>query len=131
MDALLQELARAVVGVLGVLLVPLLIQQLRKLGLQVSAEQDAKLRAVAQSAIRGAEEQAASVAKASMGGTVIKGSEKLERAVSTVLERLPGITPEEATRIVHEELPRAGAGAAAAAVGFLTSVREAATGPTQ
>ncbi len=132
LDTLLPELAKLLVGVIGALLVPLLIQQMRKLGLQVSAEQDAKLRAVAQSAIRGAEEQAAAVAKQSAGGIVLKGSEKLERAVSTVLERVPGVSEGEAKRIVHEELPRVGAGATAAALGFLTSVREAATtGPTQ
>lgn len=125
MNDLLTEALRTILQTALAALVPMLIalivQQLRKVGLQVNAEHQAKLEHYAQLAALEAEEWASQRIKAHIGQVLPR--EKLERAIATLLDRVPGITRQEATAIIHAQLPLLGAGAAAA----LGEVRRAAT----
>lgn len=125
---MVEEVIKLAFAVLGVVLVPLsaVIAQrvMTKLGLQVGAEQDAKLRAITQAAIREAEERATGAAKR---GLPVAADDKLEMAIGRVLDMVPGVSRAEADAVVHQELPKV----RAALAGVLTSVRTAATtGPT-
>lgn len=129
MDSVIEEVVRAVIQIVAPiiagLVVVVLVAFVRKLGLEIGAEQEAKLRLHVQGAILAVEERAAAAAK--HYSSRLDPSEKLAQAVESVMLRVPGITEAEATRLIHEELPKVAAGAA----GFLGSVRNAATtGPT-
>lgn len=89
------------------------VQVFRRFGLEIDAQKQARLEHFATLAIQEAEEWAARRVT-TQTGIVVQGVEKLERAVSSLLDLIPGITRDEATTIVHARLPQVGIGAAAA-----------------
>lgn len=117
---LYDEVIKILGAALGMLLSAVLVQVLRKLNLQLSAEQHARLETYTAEAIRFAEEWASQRLKANKP---VNSAEKLEQAIAALVDRIPGITREEAIAIIHAQLPRVGTGAAAA----LSDLRKAAT----
>ncbi|HYC00450.1 MAG TPA: hypothetical protein VEC57_15035 [Candidatus Limnocylindrales bacterium] len=101
------------------LAVAALVQQLRKMGLQITREQEARLEHYARLAAAEAEEWASQRLRASI---VVHSADKLERAIASLVDKVPGITRDEALRVIHAQLPAIGAGAAAA----LSDLRRAA-----
>jgi hypothetical protein len=118
------ELVRTALTILAPILVAALttaaIQVARKFGLEVGAQQQAKIEHYARQAVLEAEEWAAQRIRANLPTTPM---EKFERALRGMLQKVPGVTAGEATAIIHAVLPQVGAGAAAA----LGEVRRAAT----
>lgn len=106
--------------VLATLATALMVKALQRIGLQVDAERKARLEYVASQAILRAEEWAAARLKANLPAT---GTEKLQAAMVDLTDRIPGISNEEASALIHATLPKLGAGAAA----FLQGARQAAT----
>lgn len=88
---------------------------LRKLHLDVSGQQRAKMEYLVRQAVLEAEEWAASRAKQHIG---TPSSHKLDRVLERVLSAVPGLTPTAVRELVHAELPKLGLGAA----GFLKAV---------
>lgn len=107
--------------VLVTLLTALLVKVLQRVGLTVEADRKAKLEMFTQEAVLRAEEWAATRLKAEKGPTT--AAMKLEKALTDLTDRVPGITREEAADLVHATLPKVNLGAAA----FLQGVRQAAT----
>ena len=124
MDALLDELLKAVFvavsGVVGTLLVALVAKLLQRIGLAVSAEQQAKLEKLAQDAVLATEEWARAKAKAEL--QKVLPEEKLTQAVTQLLAKVPGITQDEAVALVNQELPKL----RAASAGFVRATTAAA-----
>ena len=118
------ELIRTVLAiatpVLVTLVTALLYKALKKAGLDLSAEKQAQLEYCVRQAILRAEEWGASRVKAQLPTTPTM---KLEKALSDVVDKVPGITRTEAEQLIHAELPKIGAGAAR----FVGAVRSAAT----
>lgn len=106
---LIETLKFALVGAVG-LLVPIFIQILRRAGLQLTVEREAALNQVALLAAAEVEEWAAKRLKANLP---ISGGEKMERALETVLSKLPNVSEAEAKVAIHAALPQIGLGAAA------------------
>lgn len=121
---LLTEGVKLVFGVLGALLVPLAAmlgkQLFTRFGLQVSAEQDAKIRTFARAGIMMAEEYGA---KAVKNAVPMSSSDKLDMAVMHLIEKVPGVDPQEAADLVHQELPKVRASLG----GLMGSLQTAAT----
>ena len=80
-----------------------------KWGVELSEEKDQVVRRAAQDAILYAEEWASN--KLKLEEKVIAGEEKLRTATSRLLQKVPGISTDEAVNIVTEELPKLGHGA--------------------
>lgn len=78
---------------------------------------------IARSGIALAEEAAAVYVK--KFGQKMASSDKLDKALAFVLDKLPGISEEEAITLIKAELPKVGLGAA----GFLSAVAAAARTP--
>lgn len=95
-----------------ILLVPVIVgiavQVLRRVGLQVSASQQARMQAIAENAVLAAEEWAVARAKRKFP---VSSDQKLERALETILYKVPGIDREEAKELVDAALPKVGLGA--------------------
>lgn len=108
--------------VLAMLLTALLVKGVQKLGLTVDAERQAKLEYFAQQAVLRAEEWGASRIKGNPQA-IMTASMKLERALTDLTDKIPGISRDEASELIHATLPKVGAGAAV----FLQGVRKAAT----
>jgi hypothetical protein len=125
MDDLQTEIIRTVLAiatpVLATLATALIVKALQKIGLSVDAEKQAKLEYLATQAILRAEEWAAARIKAQVGSTT--AAMKLEKALTDLTDRVPGISREEAAALVHATLPKLQLGA----TGFLQGVRSAAT----
>lgn len=124
MDDLTTEVVKLVFAivapVLATLVTALLVRLFKKVGLQLDAERQAKLEKITHDAILRAEEVAATRLRAQLPVTA---KDKLETAIADILDRVPGVTADEAAALVHQQLPRVGLGAAS----FLTRVRQAAT----
>ena len=103
MDALLDELLKAVFvavsGVVGTLLAALVVKLLQRIGLAVSAEQQAKLEKLAQDAVLATEELARARIKDGVGK--VASAEKLTQAVELLLRKVPNISQEEASVLVQ------------------------------
>lgn len=112
----LAEAARMTILALAPLLVGAVtaaaVQLFRKFGLDLDAQKQAKVEYYARLAIQEAEEWAAR--KLTQANIVITGSEKLSRAVESLVAKVPGVSQAEATALVHALLPEVGVGAAAA-----------------
>lgn len=125
MDDIYGELIKLGFTILTVMVVPLvtaiLIKVLKRIGLSVSAEQQAKLEKLAQDAILATEEYASARIKAQL--VKLLPAEKLTKAVELLMDKVPGITPQEATLLVQQELPKLRASAA----GFLLAATTAAS----
>lgn len=106
---LVEVLKFALVAAVG-LLVPILVQVLRRAGLQLSVEREAAVNQVALLAAAEVEEWAAKKLKANLP---VSGGEKAERAIETILTKLPNVTEAEAKAALHAALPQIGLGAAA------------------
>ncbi len=114
MDDVLVEVVKVVgaiaAPVLATLVTALLVKTLKKIGLEVDAEQQAKTEHLVRRAILRAEEWAATRVKAKYGTTTAEM--KLQRAMQDVLEHVPGLTPPEAAALIHAKLPELQLGAA-------------------
>ena len=115
MDVIVDELVRLIFGMAAAVIVPavsaIAVQYLRKLNLQVSAEQQAKIEHLAMLAVTEAEEYASRKLKANLP---VSSGDKLNRAIGQLRDRVPGLTSQDATDVIHAVLPRIGTGAAAA-----------------
>lgn len=125
---MMDEVMKLIFAALAATLLPAVVaiahRLFARLGLQVGAEQDAKLRVIAQAAIHEAEERAGAAVKR---GLPVDSASKLEMAITRVVDAIPGVSREEADAVVHQELPKV----RAALSGVLTSVQTAVTtGPT-
>ena len=78
--------------------IALLRKQLQRAGLELTAQQEAQLRAIVQAAIRRVEEEART------DSTVPTSTQKLDHAVADVVHAT-GLDQATATKLVHEELP--------------------------
>jgi light-regulated signal transduction histidine kinase (bacteriophytochrome) len=103
MDQLIDEVVKVAGTALAGVAIWALTQLARKYGFQVSAERHAQLEAAARQAILVVEEKAAAALKAR--AAKLSPAEKLEGAVAIVLQKMPGITADEAADIVHAQLP--------------------------
>ncbi|OFW05634.1 MAG: hypothetical protein A3H96_11275 [Acidobacteria bacterium RIFCSPLOWO2_02_FULL_67_36] len=106
--------------ILATLLTALAYKALKRAGLDLDAEKQAKLEYLARQAILRAEEWGANQLKTHLPAT---SGQKLQRAVTDLLDKVPGISDVEAAALVHAELPKVALGAS----GFLQAVRTAAT----
>lgn len=114
----MEEFAKLAAGVLATLLsalvaiaVPMAVQYIRKLGLQISAEQEAQVRSTAEGAVLRAEEIIESQIKSHGTPIVRSGADKLEIAATAIMEKLPGVTKPEAEDLAKEAVARVGLGA--------------------
>lgn len=114
MDPMYAEVVKVVGGIiasaLGMLLIWIATQAARKLGLSVSAEQQAQLQYFAQQAAKKMEEIAA--AKFKSTGKIMSPSEQMAGAVETVMANLPRVAAAKAASAVTSALPELGIGAA-------------------
>src|SRR3972149_6691182 len=126
-DDLVLEVVRLALTILAPVLAALgsavLVKMFQRVGLEVSAEKQARLEKIAQDAIFGAEEWAAGAIKRNLP---VPSGAKLNQALARFLMRAPGVSEDEAAAIIHAELPKVGLGA----VGFLRAVRQAAATPS-
>lgn len=108
MDTLLDEALKAVFvavsGALGTLLVALLVRLLQRVGLSISAEQQAKIEKLAQEAILAAEELARAEIKA--GAAKMPSEAKLTQAVEDLMAKVPKLAADEADAVIHAQLAR-------------------------
>lgn len=88
-----------------------------KYHLGIDAEKQAKLETFARLGIQSAEEWAAKQAAAKIPAP---SQDKLTHAVQFVLDKVPGVTPQEAADLIHAKLPEMGLGASA---DFLQALR--------
>lgn len=109
--------------VLVTLLTALLVKALQKVGLSVDADRKAKLEFHAREAILRAEEWAAAIIKAKTSPSAVTARMKLEKAVTDLTAKFPGIDRQEAADLIHATLPKMELGAAS----FLQGLRQAAT----
>ena len=84
------------------LLVGILAQYLRKIGIQLDADQQAKLEYFVRQAVLRVEEWARAQQKA---GKAVTSDEKLVAAQNEVLARFPGLDPVTVTRQIQAALP--------------------------
>lgn len=106
--------------IVSAFLVAIMVKVFQKLGLQIDAGQQMKLQSLAQQAILSSEEWAAAKIKANF---TVTAKMKLERALTTMLDKVPGISTEEAALLIEAELPKLNLGATQ----FVRAAREAAT----
>lgn len=114
MDVLIDEVVKLLGGVLAAALIAVLYKLLQRFGIALDAEKRDQLEAAARQAVARAEEWSARQIKAKVAKK-IPGTEKFERAVADVLDRIPGVTRAEAEAVVEAALPQMGIGAAAGA----------------
>jgi type II secretory pathway pseudopilin PulG len=114
----MEEFAKLAAGVLATLLsalaaiaVPMAVQYIRKLGLQISAEQEAQIRSTAEGAVLRAEEIIEAQIKTHGTPIVRSGADKLEIAATAIMEKVPGVTKPEAEGLAKEAVARVGLGA--------------------
>lgn len=127
MDDFLTEALKIIlvpaVAAISTALTALIVQLLRKANIELSAENRAKLETITQQGILLMEEKAAAALRAGVGQVAAR--EKLEGAMEYLLDKVPGVTREEAQNLVLSELPKLGLGAS----DFARAVLVQATGP--
>jgi len=115
METILDEVVKLVFSVAALVIAPLAValvaRLLRKVGLSLDAEKQAKIEKIARDGILLAEEKAARLVKAKLRPML--SSEKLAMAMKHLLDQVPGISTDEAELIVTQELPKVGVGATA------------------
>lgn len=115
MDQLIDEAVRTVLSFAAVLLAPLILGVLYRLfqrvGLQVSADQQAKLEKQLRDYLIETEEYFAARIKAKIAVT---GADKLRHFIELAIDRIPGMTPQDAAGYAQQLLPQIGLGAAIA-----------------
>jgi len=122
-DELVKTVLLALVPVVAGLVVSVLVRLFQRIGLQLSAENQARTEKLVHDAIFFAEEKVASAIKRGVKPV----DTKLQTAVKQVLDKIPGITQDEAIVLITAELPKLGLGTA----GFARSVVTAATNDTK
>ena len=122
MDLLIDEIVKLLGGVLAGALIALVVKLLHRVGLQINEDREKQLRAVAVDAIARVEEWAASHAKRKLK-TKITGADKLESAVADIIDRIPGVSHEEAEAVIHSMLPHMNMGAAAGTREIVKAIR--------
>mgnify|MGYP001612042807 CR=1 FL=1 len=95
-------------AVLVPLLTALAFKALKKLNLEVSGQQQAKIEYFVRQAVLEAEEWGARRVQAKFP---VLPKDKLERALASVVDRVPNISTEEAAALIHSELPKVSLGA--------------------
>ena len=129
MDQLIDEIVRTVLSLAVVLLAPLVLgvvyRLFQRVGLEVSAEQQAKLEKQLRDLLIETEEYFAARIKAKIPD--ITGATKLQHFIEIAVDRIPGITAQEAAAYAQQLLPQIGLGAVIA----LRNLRQAATGNRQ
>ena len=134
MDDIIQQVLTALLtllaSVVGGFAIAWLNKLRQKIGLQADAEQDAKVRAAVQNAILSTDERLRAEAKKRIAPVTNQVEAKMAETVTTVLDRIPGVTREEAVMLVNEELPKVRAAIAPAAATFLGQVGTAAATPS-
>lgn len=120
-----------IAGAVGALAVAVLNKFRQKVGLQVDAEQDAKLRAGVQNAILSTEEVFRARIKKGVAPLVATAEAKLAATIGKVLA-LPGTkTHEEAVTLTNEELPKVRAQLAPSNAAFLVAAGQPAAPSSQ
>jgi len=110
LTSLLPYVILPVGGILSAVLIWLGKLLATKLGIQISAEQEAAMRRAIRAAVAGAEELAAAKLKA--GALKPVGADKLQMVVDAVTAKYPKVLPDELRQLIHEELGAiSGAGA--------------------
>jgi hypothetical protein len=123
MDGLIDQTVQMIGAMLAAALVAVLVKLFQRFGIALDQERQDQLEHVARQAVARAEEWAAAQVKAKVVSKKIPGSEKFERAVVDVLERIPRVSREEAEAIVTAALPQMGMGAAAGAAALGKALR--------
>jgi len=121
MDVLIEEVVKLLGGVLAGALIALVLKLSKKAGLSIDSEREAQIRQAAVDAVSRVEEWAATQIKAKKKN--ITGGVKLERAIADVIDRVPGVTYEEAEQVIQAALPQMGLGAAAGARQLVKAIR--------
>jgi ERCC4-type nuclease len=111
-EQLIDPIVTAMGGILAGVLVALALRALKKMGIELDVQKQQQLESVARAAVLRVEEVAKSQARKHLADW--SGPEKLQAAVTEVVDRLPRVDRDEAERIVHAVLPTVGIGAAAA-----------------
>lgn len=118
-DELVRTLLQALAPIVAAAVVGVLALAMKRIGLSISAENQARTEKLVHDAIFFAEER--------VSGYLKKGvkpvQSKLAIATQQVLDKIPGITQTEAEALIHTELPKLGIGAAS----FMRAVAVAAT----
>lgn len=113
MDALLEPIidegVKALFALLIGLLLPLIWQLLKRVGISIDLDKQQQIEAAARQAVLRVEENAAAHVKQKV--RTWTGTEKLNAAVADVIDRLPHVDRTEAERIVQAVLPGLGLGA--------------------
>ena len=112
MEQLIDPIVTALGGLLAGVLVALVLRALKKMGIELDVQKQQQLEGVARAAVLRVEEVAKAQARKQVGQWT--GAQKLQAAVTEVVDRLPRVDRAEAERIVHAVLPTVGIGAAAA-----------------
>ena len=124
MQEIINEIVKALVvtsiGAVAPLVVAVIVQLFRKVNIELGVAQQDQVRIVVQNILLEVEEWASHRIKASV--PVTSGA-KMERAIESIINKVPGINEEEAEQLVREELPKIGLGA----VNFLAAASKAAT----
>lgn len=110
LQQLVTPLMTALAPVIAGLIVAALVQWLRKLGLELGAEQQAKLEMTVRNGVLSAEEWAARKAKQK---APVSAGEKLDHAVELIQDKLPKMSTPDAVALVDQELPKLKMGASA------------------
>lgn len=106
--------------VLATLLSALVLRAVKRMGIELDSQRALQVEKIVRDAILRAEEMFATRVRQKLPTT---SADRLATAVATVMDKVPGITEQEARDLVHTTLPKVGAGAAA----FLAGVRQSAT----
>src|SRR5438105_3525577 len=100
MDQMLKALEAALAAILSGAVMLLAKQLAAKFKIDIAAGEEASLRSTVQSAILATEEKAASAAK--LDQVALSSTQKLDHAVGLIVEKVPGVSADEATQLVHE-----------------------------
>lgn len=115
MDGVMQTVLAPVLEALATAAVAaflaLVIQLARRVGLDLSAQQQARVEHYARLAIAAAEEWAARQIKEQHEAPA--SADKLAYAIQALLMQVPGVSEQEAEDVIHASLERLGKGAAA------------------
>lgn len=115
---MIEQLIDPIVAALGVVLAGAIVtlgtRLFKRLGIDLDIKRQEQLEGYARAAVLRVEELAKAQAHARLAEWT--GPEKLQAAVSDVVDRLPRVDRDEAERIVHAVLPTLGMGATAGVV---------------
>lgn len=111
MDLFIDEMVRTIMMALAPIIagvvIAALVQVVRKIGFELTAESRARMEKMVHDAIFLAEEKVSAAIKRNVSPV----ASKMSIAVEHITNKLPGITDEEARQLVTQELPKLGLGA--------------------